>query len=302
MNTESNNYTFQVTSPAKLTVRNIRGQVELVPGAEDEIKIEVITYLDDGNPDHTHIEITQHDDGEVEAVVRIPENSFGFIHCKPLRVDFKIEAPAQTNIKVKNISGDIHAQGFTGKQRLATVSGALHLHDLSGDLNLDSVSGAIKGKRLSGKGDISVVSGRMILTECDFSTLKGSTVSGSAQVQTDFAEGPYKLTAVSGSVTLVVPENSDCDASASAVSGRFYTDLNVSQSKVSKRSWKVRIGQGGPEVKLSTVSGNMRLLSSFDATGSVPGEVHISEETRKGILNRLQDGEISVEDALKELG
>lgn len=302
MNTEVKDYTFQVKSPAKLTIRNIRGHVELVPGTEDEIKIQVITHLDDGNPDFTRIEITQHDNGAVEAVVRIPENNFNFIHRKPQRVDFKIETPAHTDIKVKNISGNIRAHGFTGKQRLATVSGGLHLHDLSGDLNLDSVSGVIKAQRLSGHADISVVSGQMILTECNFSTLKGSTVSGSARVQTDFSEGPYKLSAVSGSLMLVVPENSNCEAHASAISGRFYTDLDVSYSKVSKRSWKVRIGQGGPAVKLSTVSGNMRLLSSFEATGSVPGETHVSEEARKGILNRLQDGEISVEDAIKALG
>lgn len=302
MDTEIKDYTFQVKSPAKLTVRNIRGKVELIPGAEDVIKIEVTTYLGDGNPDYTRIEITQHDSGEVEAAVRTSENGFGFLVRKPLRVDFKIEAPPQTDIKVRNVSGSIHAQGFSGRQRLSAVSGALHLSDLSGDLDLETVSGAIKAQRLSGKGHISVVSGRMILTECNFSSLKGSAVSGSAQVQTSFAEGPYKLSAVSGSVTLAVPEDSGCEVDASAVSGRFYTDLDISQSKVSKRSWKVRIGQGGPAVKLNTVSGNMRLLSAFDARGSVPGEVHASQESRKDVLNRLQDGEISVEDALKELG
>lgn len=302
MNTEKKDYTFQVKSPAKLTVRNIRGQIELVPGAEDVIKIEVTTHLDDGNPDYTRIEITQHDSGEVEAAVRVPENSFGFILRKPLRVDFRIEAPPQTDIKVKNVSGAIHAQGFSGQLQLSTVSGALHLNGLSGDLDLDSVSGAIKAQRLSGKGHISVVSGRMILTECDFSSLKASTVSGSAQVQTGVTEGPYKLSAVSGSLTLVVPEGSGCEVNASAVSGRFYTDLDVSQSKVSKRSWKVRIGQGGPSVKLSTVSGNMRLLSAFDAKGIVPDEVHVSHKARKDVLTRLADGEISVEDAIEALG
>lgn len=302
MDTEIKDYTFQVGTSAKLSVRNIRGQIELVPGEEGVIKIQVTTHLDDGNPDYTRIEIGQKDNGKVEVAVRTPENGFGFIYRKPLRVDFRIEAPPQTEINVKTVSGSVYAQGFSGEQRLATVSGSLHVSDLSGDLDLDSVSGAVKGERLSGRGKISVVSGKMRLTNCTFTSLKGSTVSGSAQVQTGFAEGPYHLNAVSGSLLFVVPEDSNCDVNASAVSGRFYTDLDVSKSKVSKRKWRVRIGEGGPAVKLNTVSGNMRLLSSFDAKGSVPGEVHISQQARKNLLNRLQEGQISVEDALKELG
>lgn len=302
MNTEVTEQTFNVGSPAKLRVRNIRGKVQLIPGAEGVIKIEVTTHLDDGNPDYTRIELTQHDNGEVEARVRTPDNSFGFIHRKPLRVDFRIEAPVQTDIDAKIVSGDIHANGFSGALRMASVSGSLHLNDLSGSLDLDSVSGKITGENLSGKGHISVVSGRMELTDCAFDSLKSSTVSGASKVQTSIGEGPYKLSAVSGSVTMVVPEGSHCDASASAVSGRFYTDLDISQSQVGKRHWSVRVGHGGPEVKMSTVSGKMRLVSSFDASGSVPGTVHMSHTARKDVLSRLQDGEISVEDALKELG
>ncbi len=302
MNTELTEQTFNVGSPAKLRVRNIRGKVELIPGADGVIKVEVTTHLDDGNPDYTRIELTQHGNGEVEAVVRTPENSFGIFYRKPLRVDLRIEAPVQSNIDAKIVSGDIHAHGFGGELRLASVSGSLHLADLSGTLDLDSVSGKIKGENLSGKGHISVVSGRLELTDCAFTSLKSSTVSGTAKVQTSIAEGPYKLSAVSGSLTLAVPEDTHCDASASAVSGRFYTDLDISQSEVGKRNWKVRIGQGGTLVKMSTVSGKMRLVSSFEAAGSVPGTVQMSHTARKDVLSRLQDGEISVEDALKELG
>lgn len=302
MNTEITEQIFNVGSPAKLRVRNVRGKVELIPGAAGVIKIEAISHLDDGNPDYTRIELTQHENGEVEAVVRIPDNSFGIFYRKPLRVDLRIEAPAQTDIDAKIVSGEIHARGFSGALRLASVSGSLRLAELSGMLDLDSVSGKIKGENLSGQGHISVISGRLELTGCAFTSLKSSTVSGTAKVQTRIAEGPYKLSAVSGSLTLVIPKDTHCEASASAVSGNFYTDLDISQSQVGKRNWKVRIGQGGPLVKMSTVSGKMRLVSSFEAAGSVPGNVHMARADRKDVLARLQGGEISVEDALKELG
>ena len=48
----------------------------------------------------------------------------------------------------------------------------------------------------------------------------------------------------------------------------------------------------------------MKVLSSFDATGSVPKDIARdtkSREERKDILTRLSEGEINVEEALKDL-
>jgi hypothetical protein len=301
MSTESQVHSFDVGSPANLVVKNIRGHVELVPGEDDKIKIEVITHLGDGNPDYTEVELSQEKDGTVRAIVRIPDAVFGVFNRKPQRVDFKIEAPARTDLRVKVVSGSIDARGFDGQMDFGTVSGSLSLADLNGSLDLDSVSGKIQGKNLKGKAKLSAVSGKIEMFDCDFPTMKASTVSGKVQVQTSLSEGPYKISAVSGSLLLVVPEETNCVVHASAVSGRFYTDLEVSQSEVSRRRWHVRVGEGGPEVKMKAVSGKMRLLSSFDAQGSTPSEVRMSQNQRKDVLSRLSEGEISIEDALKEL-
>lgn len=301
MSTESQVQSFEVGSPAKLVVKNIRGHVHLVPGEDGKITVEVISHLNDGNADYTEVNLEQEKNGTVRAEVRMPDSAFGIFNRKPLRVDFKINAPVNTDVNAKVVSGSIEARGFEGEIDLGTVSGSLSLEDLSGRLDLDSVSGSIKGKGLKGKADLSVVSGRIEMRECDFPSLKATTVSGKAQVQTKISQGPYTLSAVSGSLLLVAPEDTNCTVKASAVSGRFYTDLKVSQSQVSRRKWDVRIGEGGPEVKMKAVSGKMRLLSSFDAQGSVPGEVHMSHSQRKDVLNRLREGEITVEDALNEL-
>ena len=301
MSTESQVHSFDVGSPAKLVVKNIRGQITLVPGEEGKVKVEVITHLGDGNPDYTEIELNQDADGTVRAVVRMPDAVFGIFNRKPLRVDFKIEAPVRTDMRVKVVSGSIDARGFEGDLDFGTVSGSLDLADLSGRLDLDSVSGKIKGSGLKGNANLSVVSGRIEMRDCDFPSMKASTVSGKAELQTRLGEGPYKISAVSGSLLLVVPEDSSCVVRASAVSGKFFTDLDVRQSHVSRGRWDVSIGEGGPEVKMKAVSGKMRLLSSFDASGSVPGQVQMSHGQRKDVLSRLSEGEISVEDALKEL-
>ena len=301
MTTENQTHEFKVDSPAKLLVKNIRGNVEVIPGADGIIKVEVITYPDDGNAEDTNIELTQDADGRVRAEVRMPEKWFGIGYRKPLRVDFKIEAPVETEIKAKLVSGSVQAAGFRGRQDLTTVSGSVIVEDLEGWLDLDSVSGKITGKNLRGEAKVTVVSGRMHLTGCDFSSLEASSVSGKVEVETKFGEGPYRLKAVSGSLLMVVPEGSGCEVDASAVSGRFATDLPVNNSTIGKRHWHVRIGDGGPLVRMKTVSGRMRLLSSFDAKGHVPGVVRQSREDRKAILSRLSEGDINVDEAMKEL-
>ena len=301
MNTESQVHSFEVGSPAKLIVKNIRGQVELVPGEAGKIKIEVVSHLGDGDPEYTEVHLEQEKDGTVRAEVRIPQSAFTIFSRKPQRIDFKIETPVQTDVHARVVSGSIQARGLEGAMDFGTVSGSISLEDLSGRLDLDSVSGKIKGTHLKGRAYLSVVSGAIEMHECDFPSLKANTVSGKAELQTKLGEGPYKLDTVSGSLLLVVPEDSSCVVEASAVSGRFYTDLPVSQSQVGRRKWNVRIGEGGPQVKMKAVSGKMRLLSSFGAQGSVPGEVKLSQTQRKDVLSRLSEGEITVEDALKEL-
>lgn len=305
MTTETQEQTFDVGSPAKLVVKNIRGEVELTPGEDGLIKIEVITYPNDGNPDDTRIELNQDADGRVRAEVRMPDNYFGIGRRKPIRVDFRIQAPMETDIKARNVSGPITARGFNGRMDLTTVSGCVHTEDLTGHLSLESVSGRVDGTGLKGEAEVKVVSGKIDLRECDFPSLDCTSVSGKATVQTAFGEGPYKLSAVSGSLLIVVPEGTSCDVDASAVSGRFYTDLDVRQSHSSKRRWQVQIGEGGPQVRMKTVSGKMRLLTSFNARGQVPNVVKVTpkqtREERKDILSRLQEGEINVDEAMKEL-
>lgn len=302
MSTETNEYSFDVGSPAELVVKNIRGLVNIKPGEDGVIKITETRHLDDGYADQTAIEVSQDASGRVKASVRMLDSFFNFNIRKPLRVDFEIEAPAKTNLKVKVVSGEIAVSGLSGQIYLKTVSGSQHLQDLSGDLDLASVSGSITGTNLSGEAQVDVVSGRLDLRGCDFPNLRAKVVSGKALVETKFGEGPYNLDAVSGTLTLVVPEDTNCQVSATAVSGRFKTDLNVSQSSVGRRHWDVKIGEGGVPVRMKTVSGKMQLLSSFDAVGKSPGNVRMSRKQREKILTRLSEGEIDVDQAVQELG
>lgn len=301
MNTEMYEDTFEVQSPARLVVKNVRGSVTVVPGEEGQIKVQAEKILDSGCTDDLEIEVYQEGKDTVYAVARLPERCTIFGTYRPPKVHFTIEAPPETNLKIKTVSARVEAKGFTGDVRIKTVSGSQALADMTGLLDLNSVSGDIKGSSLQGNAEVSTVSGDIRLTEGSFPALRAKTVSGRLEAQTALEDGPYNFSSVSGSLKLVAPEGTNCTVRASGVSGRFYTDLDVSRSDSSRRSWYVKVGQGGTDVKMKTVSGRMSLVSSWDAKGRQPGTKHMDREARKDVLTKLSEGELSVEDALKEL-
>jgi hypothetical protein len=301
MNTEFYEDSFEVDSPAHLVVKNVRGSVTVVPGEDGVIKVKAEKILDSGADDDLLLEVYQEGKDTVCAVARLPERLTLFGSFRPCKVHFTIEAPVETWLKIKTVSARVDAKGFTGDAYIKSVSGDQQLADLTGLLEFDSVSGEIEGRNLTGKTEISTVSGRIHITEGSFPALLAKTVSGRIEVETPLEEGPYTFSTVSGSTKLVVPEGSSCDVHASSVSGRFYTDLDVSRSDIGRRSWFVRIGQGDTHVKMKTVSGRMSLVSSWDAKGSQPGEKRISRAERESVLTKLSEGQLSVEEALKEL-
>lgn len=301
MNSELYEDTFEVESPTRLVVKNVCGSVTVVPAEDGVIKVKAEKILEHGCDDDLLIEIYQEGKNTVYAVARLPERLTIFGSYRPCKVHFTIEAPVTTDLKIKTVSAPVEAKGFEGEVRIKTVSGGQFLADLTGDLELDSVSGEIEGDNLSGNADVNTVSGRIRLTNGNFPRLKAKTVSGAIQTETALENGPYYFNTVSGSIKFVAPSDTNCQVSASSVSGRFYTDLDVSRSDIGKRSWFVKIGQGGTEVRMKTVSGRMSLVSSWDAKGAKPGEIRMSQKERAGVLTKLSEGELTVEEALKEL-
>ena len=109
---------------------------------------------------------------------------------------------------------------------------------------------------------------------------------------------------VSGSLTMVVPADTGCVAHHKSVSGRLKTSLPITQDKrYGSRGW-LEIQGGGPEVTYKSVSGSFRVVT---AEGEQIIEQHKVVEPagpaidKVEILKKIENGELSVDEALKEL-
>ncbi len=293
--------TFEVSAPAKLVVKNIRGNVEVQAGDEGIIKVTAIKHLDSGDQERTSIIIEQNDDGTVAAYTEWDQYGSVFNFGKPCKVVYTIETPAECRVKINTVSGSVLVNGLTGDSKIKTVSGNLNLQNLSGEISANTVSGTLLGDNLTGPLDLDTVSGSIKLKGSQAERLTANSVSGSVRVQAELGEGPHRFHTVSGSVKVIVPTEKAYTLRAKSVSGSFKTDLPATSVEGSRRKWRVELYGGGPQISMKTVSGSMRLLTSADAQGASPKVVRKTRQERLDILGKLEKGESSLEETLQAL-
>ena len=75
--------------------------------------------------------------------------------------------------------------------------------------------------------------------------------------------GPLSFTSVSGSVTAELPKTIDADVTMRSVSGTLDSEFPLTlNGRMSRHSLEARIGKGGRELEVRTVSGDVRLRQS----------------------------------------
>jgi hypothetical protein len=271
---------FTVAAPARLELSNIRGSVEIQPGEEGVIRIQVTKDGNSGDAKRTEIELSQAADGTVKVATRFPEAAWSWLFGSfPCRVDYVVQAPRKCSLKINGVSNQALAEGFEGEfsfhsvsgeislrnlngpVKVNTVSGKVELAELAGDLNLTTVSGRVSGKGVHGLLHLNTVSGQVALDESNLASVDATTVSGRMAYQTAFGAGPYRFNSVSGDVDLMVPPETRCSAELHAISGKLFTKLPATSITRQNGNQTTEIQGGGVKVSLQSVSGNLSFVS-----------------------------------------
>jgi hypothetical protein len=234
--------------------------------------------------------IEQHD-----SVIRIGKNSSW---VKNVSIDYKIEAPRDTEIdagvasggitidnfrgpvKASSASGYVHvyrvdsdtainaasgsidASGIGGIARVSTASGDIVLADIKGDLKVNAASGAIRISRPGDRVEVSSASGSIEVDGVS-NDLKVHAISGSVRVSGDpSANRLWEVKSVSGSVDLRVPPTSSFLLTAEATSGDIRTNIPVVLEEQGKHSLRAHVGSSSGRVEVHTVSGGVYIQGS----------------------------------------
>jgi hypothetical protein len=133
------------------------------------------------------------------------------------------------------------------------------------DLQGGMVSGWIRAEGLESDVSANTVSGDIRLTTTG--TARANTVSGDIEVEMGQAEWPeMDFNTVSGEITLWLPVDFSADVEFNSVSGDFDTDFEITVERQRSRwvghNLEGTIGNGGRELSLNTVSGDVSLRRS----------------------------------------
>jgi hypothetical protein len=216
-----------------IRVSGISGEIRAVPARGAEARVVAVRHARRSDPESVRIVAVESADG-VRICAVYPGgrrgdsddpcvSSGGDMRENDVSVDFEVEVPAGVNFRGSMISGAVEAENLSGDVHGSTISGAVRI----------STAGHATASTISGPIDVSVRDGARI-RDTSFST-------------------------ISGSITLRVPQNFGADLRASTVSGTIETDLPVTLTRSSRRGLEGTIGNGGPALRLSNISGRIAI-------------------------------------------
>lgn len=137
---------------------------------------------------------------------------------------------------------------------------------VNGSIDIDGVEGNVKATSING-----AVTARGLVSEVRLSTINGPLVATFTQLD---ETKPISLGSVNGSVTIVIPSNSNASIRAGTVHGSINNDfgLKVKHGEYVGHSMDGQIGSGGPRIKLANVNGPIRINHAQDGLPVSPTE------------------------------
>jgi DUF4097 and DUF4098 domain-containing protein YvlB len=234
----------RLSSGQTVHVRNINGNVSVTPSSSGRVEIVGIRRGSGRTASRLTAEVSETSDGLMVCVIRLNSDD----ECDGrgshrhddeddnwgnASLDLEIRLPSNAAIDARSVSGNVDVVGAQGDVRAEAVSGDIRLERLRAmSIEAHSVSGEI-----------------------------------SASIESLSGSGPLSFRSVSGDVKLELPRNLDADLSMSSVSGQLDSEFQMilgGGSRASRRRIEARIGRGGRELNLATVSGDVRLRMTRD--------------------------------------
>lgn len=232
----------RVAQGKEIEVVGVVGDIRAV--ASSGATVEVVGQMRDGR---LPVRVVEHEGGVTLCVVYPTRsnsrggrgNSSGSGRCRqegsivndPPRVDFTVRVPAGVRFAGRTVTGDVRAEGLRARVSASSVTGGV-------DVQTSDVAEA-------------------------------STVSGDVRVSMGRLprDGSLRFSTVSGDVRLTLPADAGAELRANTVSGEIDTDFPMRMEASSRGNSWVRVGQrvrgtigrGGPELEISTVSGDIEL-------------------------------------------
>ena len=221
--TEEFHKTVPLNATGRVSLENINGNVEITGWERDEVQIDAVkSARDQQRLDEAKIEVEGSGDS-VKIRTRYPE---GQTNDNPASIHYTLHVPAQAQLdKINLVNGNLDISQVLGEVNASLVNGKLTAHDLSGRAKFSTVNGS--------------------------SHVEYRTLANVSEV---------KISAVNGSINLVLPASPNAEVSASTVNGSIKTDFPMQvEGKFMGQRLSGTLGSGGTRIDLSNVNGSTHI-------------------------------------------
>lgn len=226
----------QLRAGQTLEIRGANGHIRAESSPDGRVHVVADKRARRSDPAAVRVEVVEHAGGvTICSVYPTPADASRPNECRPgggrsstnrsdVQVDFYVRVPAGVHFSGHTANGNIEANGLSSDVRAETVNGDVRI-------------------RTAGFAQATTVNGSIV-----------SRLGRSSFVQ-DVA-----FETVNGSITVETPDGLDADFRATTVNGSIDSDFQILVTgKISRRSVEGTIGGGGPQLRLSTVNGSIRL-------------------------------------------
>ncbi|HVF51484.1 MAG TPA: DUF4097 family beta strand repeat-containing protein [Pyrinomonadaceae bacterium] len=230
--------TYPLAPGGRVSLENIQGAVRIMGWERNEVKVDAVKRAYSAERlAEAEIRVDASEDA-VRIKTKYPEGNLNFNSDarerarNPATVEYTLTVPRNARL-----------------DKVALVSGALTIEGIAGEVKASSVSGHVAARALTGRTNISVVSGALDL---DYTQLSG--------------ESHAEISSVSGAVTVTLASDANAELRVNTVQGSISNDfgLPVRQGRFVGRDLAGVLGRGGPSIKLSNVSGSVRVRRADD--------------------------------------
>lgn len=229
---------WTVSEGGRLNLSNENGSVEIQSWDRAEVRVRAEIRLKAASSraaeeamEEFEVKFSREGD-EISVSSRKPRGGDGFLSWlagKQIEVDvnYEVMVPERFDVDIETVNGSIEAKSVTGVLALDSVNGRIAVRNARGSVSADTVNGSIEVELVD-------------MRNADRMTF-GTT---------------------NGSVTLSLPADAAADFDAATTNGRISSDIPLTTESMSRSKVKGTLNGGGVPIKVRTVNGSIRVVTS----------------------------------------
>jgi DUF4097 and DUF4098 domain-containing protein YvlB len=218
---------FTLPKGGTFEIRNTNGLIEVSPGEGDQISVTAERIAKaateaEAKDQAEKMEIRETTSGD--TIILDSKFSVSGMFGNSKQVKYYVRAPRGTTLRLTNTNGEIQINDMTGELRIETTNGSVKAIGISGPTHASTTNGAVS---------------------LDFASIPAEGVSAET---------------TNGGVTITVPKDAKARINARVSNGGIEADgLSLGITEQSRRRLDATINGGGPDIRLETTNGGIRV-------------------------------------------